>query len=86
MGRYDEAERALQSILFLDGDFALARVMLGAIARGQSRWSEASRHFGAALAQLAKMPPDLVLPETDGLTAGQMAEAVASLMGSECVS
>ena len=37
MGRYDEAERALQSILFLDGDFALARVMLGAIARGQSR-------------------------------------------------
>jgi chemotaxis protein methyltransferase CheR len=86
MGRYDEAERALQSILFLDGDFALARVMLGAIARGQSRWTEASRHFGAALAQLAKMPPDLVLPETDGLTAGQMAEAVASLMGSECVS
>jgi hypothetical protein len=26
------------------------------------------------------------LPETDGLTAGQMAETVASLMGSECVS
>ncbi len=86
MGRHDEAERALQSILFLDGEFALARVMLGAIARGQSRWNEASKQFGAALALLAKMPPDLVLPETDGLTAAQMAETVASLMGSECVS
>lgn len=85
MGRHDEAERALQSILFLDGDFALARVMLGAIARGQSRWGEAAKHFGAALSQLAQMPPDSVLPETDGLTAGEMAETVASLMGSECV-
>jgi hypothetical protein len=26
-----------------------------------------------------------VLPETDGLTAGEMAETVASLMESECV-
>jgi hypothetical protein len=58
--------------------------MLGAIARGQSRWGEAAKHFGAALSQLAQMPPDSVLPETDGLTAGEMAETVASLMGSEC--
>lgn len=84
LGRHDEAERALQSTLFLDANFALARVMLGAIARGQARWGEAVKHFAAALSQLEQMPPDYVLPETDGLTAGQMAETVASLMGSEC--
>ena len=86
LGRPDEAERALQSTLFLDGNFALARVMLGAIARGQSRSREAAKHFRAALSLLEQMPSDSVLPETDGLTAGEMAETVASLMESECVS
>jgi chemotaxis protein methyltransferase CheR len=83
LGRADEAERALQSTLFLDGDFALARVMLGAIARGQSRSKEAAKHFRAALSLLERMPSDSVLPETDGLTAGEMAETVASLIGNE---
>jgi chemotaxis protein methyltransferase CheR len=83
LGRPEEAERALQSTLFLDGDFALARVMLGAIARGQSRSREAATHFRAALSVLERMPSDSVLPETDGLTAGEMAETVASLMRSE---
>ena len=86
LGRPNEAERALQSTLFLDGSFALARVMLGAIARGQSRSREAAIHFRAALSQLEQMPSDSVLPEADGLTAGEMAETVASLMESECVS
>jgi chemotaxis protein methyltransferase CheR len=85
LGRADEAERALQSTLFLDGNFALARVMLGAIARGQSRPGDASKHFQEALMLLERMPSDSVLPETDGLTAGKMAETVASLIESECV-
>jgi chemotaxis protein methyltransferase CheR len=85
LGRANEAERALQSTLFLDGNFALARVMLGAIARGQSRPGDASKHFREALALLERMPSDSVLPETDGLTAGKMAETVASLIESECV-
>ena len=86
LGRPDEAEQALQSTLFLDGSFALARIMLGAIARNQSRSGEAAKHFREALVLLAQMPSNTVLPETDGLTAGEMAETVASLMGSECVS
>ncbi|MBN1321814.1 MAG: hypothetical protein JXA87_13360 [Thermoleophilia bacterium] len=86
LDRPDEAEQALQSTLFLDGSFALARIMLGAIARNQSRSGEAAKHFREALVLLAQMPSNTVLPETDGLTAGEMAETVASLMGSECVS
>ena len=85
LGQPDEAERALHSTLFLDGNYALARVMLGAIARGQARSTDAAKHFRAALSLLAQMPADSVLPETDGLTAGEMAETVASLMESECV-
>lgn len=86
LGSHDEAERALQSTLFLDGGHVLARVMLGAIARGQSRPIDAMKHFRAALALLETMPSELVIAETEGLTAGEMAETVASLIGSECVS
>jgi chemotaxis protein methyltransferase CheR len=84
LGRPEEAESALQSTLFLDGNFTPARVMLGAIARGQSRKAEACRHFRVALSLLEQMPSDSVLPETDGITAREMAEMVVSLMGSEC--
>ena len=86
LGRPEEAEQALQSTLFLDGEFALARVMLGAIARSQARGTEAARHFREALALLEQMPSDSVLAETDGLTAGEMAETVSSLIESERVS
>jgi chemotaxis protein methyltransferase CheR len=86
MGRALEAEQALQSTLFLDDGFALARVMLGAIARSQSRAQEAARHFREALSALEQMPSDSVLAETNGLTAGEMVETVASLMESERVS
>ncbi len=85
-GRSEEAEQALQSTLFLDGGFALARVMLGAIARSQSRTREAAKHFREALALLEQMPSDSVLAETNGLTAGEMLETVASLIESERVS
>lgn len=86
LGRSEEAEQALQSTLFLDGDFALARVMLGAIARSQDRSGEAAKHFREALELLEQMPSDSVLAETDGLTAGEMVETVASLIESERVS
>lgn len=86
MGRALEAEQALQSTLFLDDSFALARVMLGAMARSQSRAQEAARHFREALSALEQMPSDSVLAETNGLTAGEMVETVASLIGSERVS
>jgi chemotaxis protein methyltransferase CheR len=86
LGEAEEAEQALQSTLFLDDGFALARVMLGAIARSQSRPSEAAKHFREALALLEQMPSESVLAETNGLTAGEMVETVASLMESERVS
>jgi chemotaxis protein methyltransferase CheR len=86
LDRPSEAEQALQSTLFLDGGFALARVMLGAIARSQSRSREAAKHFREALSLLEQMPSDSVLAETNGLTAGEMVETVASLIGSERVS
>ena len=83
LGHQDGAEQALQSTLFLDSTFTMARVMLGTIARGQSRTSESTKHFRAALSQLQQMPSNAVLPETDGLTAGEIAEMVTSLMGSD---
>ena len=82
----EAAEHALQSTLFLDDGFALARVMLGAIARSQDRAGEAAKHFREALTLLQQLPADSVLEETNGLTVGEMVETVESLIESERVS
>jgi chemotaxis protein methyltransferase CheR len=41
---------------------------------------EANKHFANALRVLRGSPPDALLPESDGMTAGQLAEIIASLL------
>jgi len=65
------------------GPFAYEQYLRGALAMEQSEPALAAEHFRAALSQLQQMPPSAVLPETDGLTAGEIAEMVTSLMGSD---
>lgn len=78
LGQRDAARQALQKALFLRPDFALAHFELGVLARATQRPAEAERHFANALSILAKLPPHEALPESDGLTAGRLAEIVAS--------
>jgi chemotaxis protein methyltransferase CheR len=61
----------------------LAHFALGNLARARDGHSEAERHFANALRVLRPMPPDELLPEADGLTAGRLSEIITSLLATE---
>jgi chemotaxis protein methyltransferase CheR len=77
-GEEDEAILALKRALYLHPEFVLAHFALGYLARQQGKKREADRHFTNMFALLNQYPPDAILPESDGLTAGRLAEMVRS--------
>lgn len=72
LGQPDLARRALQRAIYLEPDFVLAHHALGQLALRQGQAAHAQRHFDNALALLAGLPADAVLPQSDGLTAGHL--------------
>jgi len=81
-GQHDIAIRSLMRALYLDPDFVLAHFALGNMHQSQGHYREAQRYFGNVLLLLRNHPPDETLQEADGLTAGRLAEIVASLQAS----
>ena len=75
-GSLDEAVRSLQRILYLDADFALAHFTLGTIALQLGRPEASGKHFENARALLATLPPEEILPESGGITAGRLTEII----------
>jgi chemotaxis protein methyltransferase CheR len=82
-GALPEAARELQRALYLDHGFILAHFALGNLARNTGRATEADKHFAHALRRLRERAPDEILPESDGLTAGRLAEIIAATMAEE---
>jgi chemotaxis protein methyltransferase CheR len=80
MGEREMARRSLQRAVYLQPDFALAHFVLGNFARADARTKEAHRHFANALHVLRDCPPDALLPESDGLTAGRLVEIITTLL------
>ncbi len=80
MGEAGAARNSLQRAVYLQPDFALAHFALGNLARAGARSAEASKHFANALYLLRGSPPNALLPESGGLTAGRMMEIIASLL------
>jgi len=80
MGQRETARRSLQRAVYLQPDFALAHFVLGNFARADARPAEADRHFANALHVLRDSPPDALLLESDGLTAGRLVEIITTLL------
>ncbi len=82
-GRGDNvrALRGLQRALFLDGDFALGHFSLANIARESGQFELARRHFEVARLLLGRLQSDEIVPESDGITAGQLSGAVDAALG-----
>jgi chemotaxis protein methyltransferase CheR len=80
-GQRQDARRALQSAVFLQPDFALAHFSLGNLARADGRAAEANRHFANALRSLRDYSPEELLPDSDGMTAGRLAQTINILAG-----
>ena len=84
-GDLQRARASLQRAIYLDPGFVLAHFALGNLARRCGRSAEAAKHFSNAQYLLRACRADDSLPESDGLTAGCLAEALASLTNSEMV-
>lgn len=78
-GNPEPARSALQRAIYLDPDFVLAHFALGNLARGRGKLDEADKHLANALHLLRRQPPDALLPESDGLTAGRLAQTISSM-------
>lgn len=83
LGQPDDAAAALRRALYLDPDNALAHFALGNLDRRQGKADHAQRHFRNALATLQAFSQEQVLPESEGMTAGRLAEMIQSSTASE---
>jgi chemotaxis protein methyltransferase CheR len=79
-GEREAARRSLDRAVYLQPDFALAHFALGNLARADSRNSAANKHFANALHMLRACPPDELLPESEGMTAGRLMEVIVTLL------
>jgi chemotaxis protein methyltransferase CheR len=78
-----EAVQSLRRALYLDPNHVLAHFALGSIARGRHELRESRRHLVNALRLLKAYPPQTVLPESEGVTAGRLAQIIGSLTEAE---
>ncbi|CAA2104853.1 Chemotaxis protein methyltransferase [Methylobacterium bullatum] len=76
LGREAEAERALRGALYLDRTFVMAHYQLGLLLGAQGREAEARRAFDNAVRFGRDQPPDTLLREGDGLSAGRLVESL----------
>ena len=82
-GAAEEAVAALRRALYLDQDHALAHFALGNLIRRQGKLKTSERHYRNALAILRGCAQEQVLPESEGITAGRLAEIIRSSLSSE---
>jgi chemotaxis protein methyltransferase CheR len=74
-GQPEAAYAALKRALYLDQSFVLAHFSLGNLAKRLGK-ANATKHFDNALRLLADYAPDALLPESEGITAGRLAEII----------
>lgn len=77
-GHREEAGTSLRRTLYLDPSFALAHFALGNLAQRRGQPQESRKHFANALALLGAYHPEEILPESEGMTAGRIAEIIRS--------
>jgi chemotaxis protein methyltransferase CheR len=82
LGQSTTAIQSLRHTLYLDPNFVLAHFALGNLCMSHDRYREADRHFGNALALLSLHPYDVLVPESNGLTAGRLTDIITSARSS----
>ncbi len=77
-GSIKEATLSLNRALYLDQRFVLAHFALGNLTASQGKLKESQKHFKNALALLSEFQQGEVLPESEGIAAGRLAEIIRS--------
>jgi chemotaxis protein methyltransferase CheR len=79
-GQGAEAIKSFKRSLYLDPNFVLAHFALGNLIQQQEGNKKAGKHFQNALSLLNSLPPDELLPEAEGLTAGRLIEIIQKIV------
>jgi chemotaxis protein methyltransferase CheR len=79
LGALPEAAKALQRVVYLDPDFVIAHFALGNLSRSAGRRKDSEKHFTTVLHLLDRHDQDDILLESEGMTAGRLAEIVNSM-------
>ena len=71
----------MKRALYLNPDFVLPYFMLGNLQRQQGKMAEAEKHFENALNILNEYDQEDILPESEGMTAGQAVKDKICILG-----
>jgi chemotaxis protein methyltransferase CheR len=82
-GSIKEAALSLNRALYLDHRFVLAHFALGNLTSRQGKLKESQKHFENALSLLSAYQQGEVLPESEGIAAGRLAEIIQSTTNRE---
>ena len=74
----DAARVSLKKALYLDHNFVLAHFALANLSLRSRKTGDARKHFGNVAEILSAYQPDDILPESDGITAGRLAEIIGT--------
>jgi chemotaxis protein methyltransferase CheR len=81
-GRLAEAAQALRRVVYIDSSLAVAHFTLGSVLQRRGAAGQALSAFRNALALSVALPPDEILPLSEGEPAGRMAEAARAQLDS----
>ena len=74
----DEARASLKKALYLDRNFVLAHFALANLSLRSGKTADARKHFGNVTEILSGYKPDDIIPESEGITAGRLAEIIGT--------
>jgi len=73
-----EARASLKKAIYLDRNFVLAHFALANLSLRSGKMADARKHFGNVAEILSGCKPDDIIPESDGITAGRLAEIIGT--------
>ncbi len=80
MGLLEKSATSLKRVLYLDPGFVLAYFVSGDLARRQGRTGESKKQFENALSAIGRYGHDDLIPGSEGITAGRLAEIIKTNM------
>jgi chemotaxis protein methyltransferase CheR len=73
-----EARVSLKKALYIDRNFILAHFALANLSLRSGKTADARKHFGNVTEILSGYKPDDIIPESEGITAGRLAEIIGT--------
>jgi chemotaxis protein methyltransferase CheR len=74
----DAARASLKKALYLDRNFVLAHFALANLSLRSGKAADARKHFSNVAEILSGYEPDDIIPESDGITAGRLADIIGT--------